>query len=91
MKTLQYVFFSTVLVLVGLVLPSSLNAADNEASVTSDKSTNPVTGTVTEKKKTKKKRKNADGSTSTAESSETVKTKTDGTVEKSAESESATK
>lgn len=65
-------------------------ADDHEESVTSDKSKNPFTGTVTETKEYKKSDKNADGSAAKHHVTKTKKTKSDGTVKKNTEVETTT-
>ncbi len=73
----------------GLLVTTSLIAADNELEVSSDRTKNPITGTVTETKKTRKKVKRADGKTATSEVTKVKKLKTDGTVEEKVDSESS--
>jgi len=75
----------------GITISPSLIAADNELEVTSDKTKNPITGTVTETKKSRKQVKRADGKTDTSETTKVKKTKTDGTVTESVDSESSIK
>lgn len=64
-------------------------ADDNEVEVKSDKSENPITGTVTETKKYNSKHKNVDGSRTARKVRKVKKTKTDGTVEKKTETETS--
>lgn len=64
-------------------------AADNELEVSSDRTKNPITGTVTETKKTRKQVKRANGKTAKSEVTRTKTFKTDGTVEEKVESESS--
>lgn len=74
----------------GLAVPAF--AVDNatKTEVTSDRSKNPITGTVTDTKKYKKHRHNAHGQKEDVDVTEKVKTKTDGTVEKTIDSDVST-
>lgn len=63
-------------------------AADNEYKETKDRSRNPITGTVTDKKTVKKKVTTASGDTSNTEITEKKKYKKDGSVETHVETES---
>ena len=73
------------LLLLGLALAfvatASVRAADNETQVTSDRSKNPITGTVTDTTTYKKKRKHRNGKTSERNVTKTTKYKTDGSVQ----------
>ena len=64
-------------------------AADHEESVTSDKSKNPLTGTVTETSEYKKKDHNAIGSAAKHEVKKTKKTFKDGSTKTTTETDSA--
>ncbi len=70
---------------------TALRADDNENTTTSDKSTNPITGTQKETTHHKVKAKNADGSTTTHDHKKVKKTKTDGSTTTTDETENQTK
>ena len=70
-----------------LALPVFAADAENKMEATTDTSTNPLTGTQTTTKKYKRKVKNPNGVKSTQDVTEKTKVKTDGTVEKSVDSD----
>lgn len=78
----------TALAFGGALVAAPVMAVDNETSITSDRSKNPITGTVKTTKRYKNKKTNPDGSVSEAHTTNTVKEKTDGSVDKKVEHES---
>jgi hypothetical protein len=72
-----------------MVIGTSVLAVDNETKVSSDTTKNPITGTVTHTKEYKHKRKHADGKTSEEDVKQKTSVKSDGTVEKSTDTETS--
>lgn len=87
MKTLSVLKSAvTALALSAFLVPAAF-AADNEDVQTSNRSKNPVTGTVTDTREAKHKRTHRDGTVSESKTKDKTKYKTDGTVENKSEAE----
>jgi len=74
----------------GLSVPVFAVDISNTSDVSADRSRNPLTGTVTDTRKVKKHKHNRNGSRSDVNVTEKVKTRTDGSQEKTVESDVST-
>ena len=74
----------------GLSVPAFGADNSNTSDVSAERSRNPLTGTVTDTRKVKKHKQNRDGSRTDVNVTERVKTRTDGSQEKTVDSDVST-
>lgn len=79
--------FGIAALVVGMSVPTFAADEETSAEVSSDRSTNPVTGTVTDSRQVKREKKRADGSRQDVDVTEKVKTNPDGSREATLETE----
>lgn len=81
--------FVAVALALGIAMPVFANSSATQET-SSDRTKNPITGTVTDTKKYKKRHTNEDGSQTNVDVTEKVKTKSDGSREATTDSDVST-